>query len=89
MAVGAAEVATLALHEVPDQFWCVGSVKGKAAVREPGADGKFESPKLRASTRARVDEAAEYREMRDQVCCRRSGTVNCFASPEPQPQDQP
>ena len=49
----------------------LGNFKGKASARELGADGKFESPKLRASTRARVDEAAEYREMRDQVCRRR------------------
>ena len=38
--------------------------KGKVGT---GADGKFDSPKLRASTRARVDEAAEFREYRDQV----------------------
>ncbi len=41
--------------------------QGKGKAVGPGEDGKFESPKLRASTRARVDEAAEFREFRDQA----------------------
>ena len=40
----------------------------KAGWREPGIDGKFGSPSLRASTKRRVEQAEQHRELREQVC---------------------